>query len=448
MARVIITGASTGAMACAARLAIKGHDVTIHEPSSTWAPDLEQISNNGFVFDIGTNFLTLPAVYRDLFLKTGASLEESLELIELDIAYRFQFGDGTVFRMPGAGIGRIAAALGKAFDTSADHQWRNFMSRAGSMWSVMRQPIIESNVRGVQSIRALPQTLRSIRQLELHRTLHSFATAYFTDLRLVQMAEYYATRTGADPRKTPATMATYSFIEQNFGVVHISGGMRKLASALFERCVHLGVKFEFDSAVSPFVTNSRVEGVRTSAGAVIPSDLVIADGTKADNNSEFILLLSLSGKTPGIEHHNVWFNNSSSTATQIYACVPDDATMSPYDGEAWCIRVSSMPSPVTCDRDGQTNHAGDALAEYVLEQLAGLGCDIRERILWQKCLTPTFKKSNTSPAMNGRLAAFRQESNVTKIDGLYNVGQDTHPGSSLAFVAIGANIVAQHIGSA
>lgn len=322
------------------------------------------------------------------------------------------------------------------------------MSRAGSMWSIMRQPIIESNVQGVQSIRALPQTLRSIRQLALLRTFHSFATAYFTDPRLVQLAEYYATRTGADPRKTPATMATYGFIEQNFGVVHISGGMRELGSALFERCIHLGVKFEFDSAVSPIVTNSCVEGVRTSVGAVIPSDVVITDRTRGENNSEFIVLLSLSGKTPGIEHHNVWFNNSSSNATQIYACVPNDAEMSPDDGEAWCIRVNSMPSSVTSDRQGHTNLVGDALAEYVLEQLAGLGCDVRERILWQQCLMPAFTKGKPSPVMNGRLAAFRQESNVTKIHGLYNVGQDTHPGSSLAFVAIGANTVAQHIGSA
>ena len=35
---------------------------------------------DGFAFDTGPSLFTLPAVYRDLFLKTGSSFEESVEL--------------------------------------------------------------------------------------------------------------------------------------------------------------------------------------------------------------------------------------------------------------------------------------------------------------------------------------------------------------------------------
>ena len=37
---------------------------------------------DGFVFDTGPSLVTLPAVYRDLFLKTGGALEESIDLLD------------------------------------------------------------------------------------------------------------------------------------------------------------------------------------------------------------------------------------------------------------------------------------------------------------------------------------------------------------------------------
>ncbi len=76
MARVVVVGAGMAGLAVAARLAALGHEVVVCEQAETWGGKLGTFSRDGFTFDTGPSLLTLPDVYRDLFLATGRPLEE------------------------------------------------------------------------------------------------------------------------------------------------------------------------------------------------------------------------------------------------------------------------------------------------------------------------------------------------------------------------------------
>lgn len=91
MARVVVIGAGMGGLAVAARLATLGHQVVVCEQGRQVGGKLASFSRDGFTFDTGPSLLTLPAVYRDLFLKTGQPLEESVDLVEVDPAFRYRF---------------------------------------------------------------------------------------------------------------------------------------------------------------------------------------------------------------------------------------------------------------------------------------------------------------------------------------------------------------------
>ena len=112
MARVIVIGSGAGGMAVAARLAVRRHEVTVVERSASAGGKLAGYSRDGFVFDTGPSLLTLPAVYRDLFAKTGAALEEVLDLVEPDPGFGYRFADGTTVDLPPVDPGRCATAFG------------------------------------------------------------------------------------------------------------------------------------------------------------------------------------------------------------------------------------------------------------------------------------------------------------------------------------------------
>ena len=151
MARVIVIGAGMGGMAAAARLRVKGHDVTVIEASDTHGGKLGTFRRDGFAFDTGPSLFTIPAIYRDLFLKTGGPLEDSVELVPLDPGFSYRFADGSTLPMPGVGVGRGAAAMGDAFGGESADQWRALMERAGRMWAATRRPFLESPLTGWKS---------------------------------------------------------------------------------------------------------------------------------------------------------------------------------------------------------------------------------------------------------------------------------------------------------
>lgn len=482
-------------MATAARLAAKGHRVTILEQSSRYGGKLHTHRRDGFAFDTGPSLFTLPAVYRDLFLKTGSVFEDEVDLQPVEPAFHYRFADGSAAVLPGVDPGSCANALGDALGGDAAGQWRAFIERAARMWQLTRGPFLQSPLNGWRTLLPLANPA-DVRTIAPFTSLRSLGESYFTDPRLVTLLDRYATYTGSDPRKAPAVLATVPYVEQAFGAWHLGGGLGTLADALARRCDALGVDLRLDADVTAIRTNADgVTGVIAN-DVEHQADIVVAnsdagqtyahllDDPRArrvagsiDKNQAslagFVILLAVQGRTPGIAHHNVWFPgdyDAEFTAIfgrrpqpvadpAIYACVPDDPAMRPdADHESWFVLVNA-PRHDPAGRHGIDWNApglADSYADAILRTLADRGTDIRERILWREISTPAdLERTVRAPggsiygsSSNGARAAFSRPANASPIPGLYLVGGSSHPGGGLPLVGMGAEIVSDLVGRA
>jgi len=86
---IIVIGSGMGGMAAAARLAKRGHKVKVFEAASFAGGKCRTEVTSGFSFDTGPSLLTLPAVYRDLFVKTGKRLENLVQLSPVDPSFTY-----------------------------------------------------------------------------------------------------------------------------------------------------------------------------------------------------------------------------------------------------------------------------------------------------------------------------------------------------------------------
>ena len=498
---VLVIGAGMGGMAVAARLATYGLKVTVLEQSGTFGGKLAEVRHGDFVFDTGPSLLTIPAVYRDLFLSTGRALEDSVEIVDLDPAFRYRFPDGTVLEMPGVGVGRCATAIGDALGGPAGDQWRAFMARAADMWQVTRGPFMENSLDGMRTLLRLARQVRDVRTIAPGTSLRALAEQYLTDPRLIMLVDRYATYTGSDPRRAPAALATIPYVEQVFGAYHIAGGLRRLGEALYQRCIERGVEFHFDTDVARIEVDLRghATGVTLTSGRRLTSDVVIAnaDATHvyqdllAHASREFVrvpsrslarttpslsgvsLLLAVDGTTSGLRHHNVWFAEDyddefdsvfasgrprrarAVPAPTIYACIPNDPSMRPDSSESWFVLVNA-PRHGTDPRDSSVINwdepgMAEAYAQTLLDVLARRGVDLRERVRWHQVRSPADLARHTrapggaiyGTSSNGTRAAFLRPANRTPIRGLYLVGGSAHPGGGLPLVGMSAQIVSE-----
>lgn len=489
MSRVAVVGAGVGGLAVAARLRVKGHDVTIFEQATTVGGKLATYRRDGFAFDTGPSLFTLPAVYRDLFLKTGAPLEEEVDLQPLDPAFGYHFSDGTRAVLPGVDPARCAAALGEYLGGDAQQRWLSFMDRAADMWQLTRRPFLESPLEGWRTLLPLAKP-RDVRTVAPFTSLRSLSREYFDDPRLITLVDRYATYTGSDPRKAPAVLATVPYVEQAFGAWHIGGGVGTLGEALHRRCLSLGVEIRVDTPVERISTHQGAVTGLDLGDSHVDADIVVANAdagivygelvddpiakkersrveTASPSLAGFVILLALRGRTPDLHHHNVWFPSDYDDEFDsifgsaprpvpdpaIYVCAPDDPAMAPPDHEAWFVLVNA-PRQGRAGVDWTAPGVAEGYADHILAVLAGRGMDVRDRILWREVRTPAdLEVSVRAPggsiygqSSNGARAAFSRPANKSPVNGLFLVSGSAHPGGGLPLVGMGAEIVAELIG--
>lgn len=486
MARIVVIGAGAGGLAVAARLGAKRHDVTVVEAADRVGGKLHTLRREGFAFDVGPSLFTLPAVYRDLFLKTGPPLEQQVDLIETEPGFRYVFGDGTSLTLPGSSVGRTCAAIGEQFGAAAGESWRDLMGRAADIWRLTRTNVLGTAIEGPRQLMSLAKP-RDLRTVAPWRSLHDMAQSTLTDPRLVTVMDRYATYSGSLPTKAPGALITIPFVEQTFGLWHIGGGLGNLATAMHERAGKAGVGFRLGTPVTRVTqVDGAVTGVETADGRRLEADIVVSDidarvlpamltGVSApersrDSYSGFAILLAITGTTPELNHHNVWFPadyrgefadlaaGRPVTDPAIYVCRPDDPSMAPPGCEAWFVLVNAPRHAPGADdgHDWSDAAAKERYADRILDLLAARGTDVRDRVRWRILQTPADLGERDGSgdgaiygkASHGAMSVLQRARNVGPVKGLFQVGGTAHPGGGLPLVGMSAEIVADRIGRA
>lgn len=500
MSKVIVIGAGIGGMSAAARLAKAGHQVEIYEAANFVGGKCRTEWIGRYAFDTGPSLLTLPAVYRDFFLKTGALMEDVLTQIPVDPSFDYRFADGSSVKFANLSRYQTLQAITVAFGEQAAKEWDLIMKRAEAMWDVSREPFIESELTSVAALFKRATLIRDLLVIAPLKSLRDLATEKLTDQRLRYIVDRYATYSGSDPRKAPAVLLSIAFVEEAFGAWHLAGGIGQLAIAIEKRCLDLGVAIHLNSPVTQIKTQNGVAtGISLSDGRELVADYIVSNSdasltyqhliSPAEKRAKserknlaktqsslagFSLLLGLrpDESSEKLNHHTILFPENydaefESIFTEqqpvvnptIYICAPNDPLMVKDAGhESWFVLVNAPRHDVTgkSGYDWSDENFSHKYANSIIDQIEARGIKIRERLDVLEIRTPLdLQESVMAPggsiygtASNSASAAFLRTKNRSPIKNLFCVGGSTHPGGGLPLVGISAEIVANAIGRA
>lgn len=485
---VVVIGAGMGGLATAARLAKRGHKVTIFEASGFAGGKCRTEWISGYGFDTGPSLLTLPAVYRDLFLKTGKRIEHLLQLNPVDPAFTYIFHDGTKVVFPNLSHNKTVAEISTVFGSQAGEQWHQLLQRAEQMWDASREAFIESELRSPFQILRRKNFIRDLRTIAPFTSLRDLTAQYTDNPYLKKIIDRYATYTGSDPREVPAVLLTIAFVEEAFGAWHVAGGLGGLATTLENRARDLGVQLHLNSPVKSIaVKGGKATGVTLADGRSFSADAVVANAdaelvynqliTKnrklraprkalrksTPSLSGFSLLLGLKGKSE-LGHHTVYFPENydaefdeifqRKTPVQdpaIYICNPNDPKiLSNPENESWFVLINAPRHEPGVGFDWDAPGVKEQYAEHILDLMERRGLQLRSRIEVMEIRTPADLARNVNApggsiygtSSNGARSAFLRAKNRSPIKNLYCVGGSAHPGGGLPLVGISAEIVA------
>ncbi|WP_328401638.1 NAD(P)/FAD-dependent oxidoreductase [Streptomyces sp. NBC_00390] len=485
MARIAVIGAGMGAMAAAARLAVAGHRVTVYERSATHGGAVGRFERDGFRFDTGPGLLHLPAVWRDLFVKTGKEpLEQCVELVQVDPASRHLFADGTDATLPNVSRAGIVSALDTALGAGMGERWGEFLGRARDAWERSRRPLLEEPLPADRA-RVAQDPYPALRQGLMRRTartLGEVGSRELRDPRLAALLDSHALAYGLDPRSAPASAAVLPYMEQTFGSWYVKGGIRALADAVYERCVARKVEFVFGAAVTEVLEkDGRAVGLGLEHDGPVEADLVVAGAPvpalfrdhvvpwvrqdewpawqSAVRTGRVTVLLALRGARPAEAVHRTVVHAPDSAAEwdalaagrparrpTVTVLRPDDPLLRPDDAHETVTLTATVPGELGGEDSWAA--AADAFADRMVEAAQAAVPDLRDRILWREVRTPADTGRDTgvrevpAPALAGARGAFLPASNSSATPGLYFAGGWSHPGGGLPHAGMSGALVA------
>ncbi|MFJ3191362.1 phytoene desaturase family protein [Streptomyces griseoviridis] len=487
MGRIAVIGAGMGAMAAAARLAVAGHQVAVYERTETYGGALRRFERDGFAFDTGPGLLPLPAVWRDLFVKTGKEpLEACVELVQVDPAARHVFADGTEAVLPNASRAGAVSALDDALGAGAGERWGDFLVRAREAWDRTRRPLLEEPLWADWRVLAEREPYPSVPHKRLLRTRRAATLAEvgaweLRDPRLAALLESHALAYGLDPRTAPAAAAVLPYLDHAFGTWYVRGGMRELARAVHERCVARRVAFHFGAEVSGVLEkDGRAAGVELADGTVVEADTVVgvapwrsgggsevygadavAPAGEAGVPGRVVVCLALRGGRPaGTAHRTVVHAQDRDAELALFGPGlpperptvqvnrPDDPALRPDDGHESVVLTATVPSQA--HHDWSARGAADAFADRMVAAAERAVPGLRERVLWREVRTPLHTRQETgaefggvpAPALAAAEGRLLRPANSTAVPGLFGVGGWSHPGGGLPHAGMSGALVA------
>jgi len=483
--KAAVIGAGIGGIATAIRLQHAGFQVEVFEASEKAGGKLNQFQRDDFRFDMGPSLFTLPNLVEELYALKGLKPYDFFAYNKLDILCKYFYEDGTnliAFANPDI----FADETGKkTIDTKS--KIIKFLKHCSDIYNITAETFLFNSLHDFRNYISW-HTLKAIPKLYKINTLkkmHEFNKSYFSDRRLVQLFNRYATYNGSNPFRCPATLNVIAHLENNIGAYFPSKGMYSIAESLYQLSVDSGVIYHFNSKVNEIIINNRKAtgilvnneqkdfdvmvsdvDVMSLYNHLLPS-IVIPKRIKTAEMSTSALTFywGINNEFPELKLHNILFTQGQKEEFEclfqqktiyfdptIYIFISSKEVKSdaPAGNENWYVMVNA-PENIGQKWGSMIQETRKNIIRKINRILK---TDIQKHILFEEILDPDKIEKTTSsyhgslygPASNSIASAFYRHPNFTKqIKNLYFSGGSVHPGGGIPLCLASAKIIDKKI---
>jgi phytoene desaturase len=484
--KIGIIGAGIAGIASSIRLAAAGHEVTVFEANAYPGGKLSVFTLDGYRFDAGPSLFTMPHYVEELFALCGERAEDHFRYVQVDTACHYFWEDGTRLQVP-ANPDQFAAEAERVLGVPAD-QVQRFLARSAEKYSLAGKLFLEKSLHRVGTWLSKPvaKALLRLPRFELFQTMHQAHQKSFSNEKMVQLFNRYATYNGSNPYKASGMLTIIPHFEHNIGVFYPEGGMHSITTSLYELSLRQGVNYHFSTPVTEIVTEKgRVKGLKTTEDDFYAFDRVVSNMDvyytykrllRAEKHPETILNQPKSTSAlifywgvkrdfPELGLHNIFFTQDYKSEFEALeeGLVVDDPTiyvnitskLTPSDvpeggGENWFILVNAP-----CHQGQDWSKVIPEIRKNTLQKLSRiLGADVESLIVCEDILEPREIERRTSSHLgalygyssNTMMAAFLRHPNFSnRIEGLHFVGGSVHPGGGIPLCLLSAKITSELI---
>ena len=218
---------------------------------------MHEINMNGFRFDAGPSILTKPDYIDELFTLCNKQISDYIKFKKVDPLFRYFFSDGSfidAFSDRDKFEKEIAEKSSESFANI-----HSLLDDSKEIFNLTHEVFLERSLHEFKNYFNWP-TIRGLvkfNKVRAFQSMHSYNQNKFTDKRLVQLFNRYASYNGSNPFEAPATLNVITHFAVNEGSFIPDGGMHSITKALTKLAKESGVEIKLNSPVTKIVTKNK-----------------------------------------------------------------------------------------------------------------------------------------------------------------------------------------------
>lgn len=482
---VLIAGTGLGGLSTGLRLASRGYKVTFVEKASKPGGRLNQIKKDGFTFDAGPSFFSMPYEFEELVKDCG--LEMPFDFVELDPLYTVNFrGSDKRFSLY-KDIDKLSEQF-RDFEPGFKSKFTAYLRKCGEIYNDTIDVVIKQNFDNI------PNYLKALVKVNpkhlpvLVKTFWKQSSSFFESKEAQQIVSLVAFFLGRTPFDTNAVYTLLSHIEfKHTGYYNVKGGMYTIVSSLVKELKRLNASFEYNTEITDYrYDGNKLKSLTDKNGKSWTADIFVinADAAyfrgavfKREKFSEkrlkkmswtmgyLTFYIGIKTQLPQVEHHNYFLGDNY----QIYAkdVMKNPGTMEkPYYYVNVLSKHNSECAPEGCEAlffvcpvpnllyKTDWSDKQEMIISIIDDFSERIHQDISKDIIFQMEYTPQdwqdqfnlYKGAGLglSPNMM-QIGALRPKNYDEVFQNTFYVGASTVPGAGLPMAVISSKLVAERI---
>jgi phytoene desaturase len=483
--KAMIVGTGLGGLSTGLRLVSRGYSVTFVEKNKQAGGRLNQLKKDGFTFDLGPSFFSMPYEFEELVNDCGISMP--FEFVELDPLYTVNFrGSNKKFSLY-KDIDKLSEQF-QGIEYDFKGKFTAYLKKCEQLYNDTVDIVIKQNFN---SIPAYLKALMQVNPRHLPVLLKSFwkqVNCYFESKEAKQIVSLIAFFLGRTPFDTNAVYTLLSHIEfSHTGYYNVKGGMYTIVTSLVNELLKLGATFNYEIEILDYKnSNSKLVSLIDQNNKAWEADIFVINADAAFFRGTVLkrkkyapkklskmrwtmgyltFYIGINKKLFQIEHHNYFLGNN-------YEAYAKDVMKNPGTLEKpyYYVNVISKHNP-NCAPEGcealffvcpvpnllsKTNWSDkhEIITSIIEDFSERINQDISKDIVFQMEYTPEDWEKQFNLYMGAglglshsmlQIGAFRPMNYDEEFLNTFYVGASTIPGAGLPMAVISSKLAAERI---
>ena len=481
--KIIVIGSGFGGLASALRMKAKGFEVVLVEKHSDLGGRARVFKKDGFTYDGGPTVITAPYLFEELFSLFNKKISDYVNIVPLDLWYRFVFEDGSRFDYSG-NQKNMEDQIKRLSEKDLD----GYKNLVNFTEKIFNKGFTELSFKPFNNLFFMLKQIPALFKLKSYQSVYKLVSSYISSEKLRRVFSMHPLLVGGNPFTTTSIYALILFLEKKWGIHYSMGGTGNVVNALEKLMNEEKITVLKNSEVSEILFDKdKIIGVKIKNKDIISCDYVICNSdppnvyknlikskkkygfffnqkVKRMNYSMglFVYYFGSKKKFKDVAHHTICFGKSykehlnkifdqkilsDDISYYLHRPTATDASMAPKDHDAFYVLV-----PVPNNLSGiDWSNKGEEFKNLVLNTMDQTGLPgIKDNVISDFYLTPDYFENELSTLHGSgfsiqpnftQSAYFRFHNKSEIIDNLYFVGAGTHPGAGMPGVLSSAKVL-------